>query len=1235
MKLHWAGRCTLVFTMLALVFATAPAQAGTTGTINGSVTSNGAAVSGATVTAVSPSTTSSARTDASGHFSIVSLPPDTYTISVQGTGFEPLSQPGVTVQADQVLTLALTVHATLRTIATVRSRGTADIVRPGTTADVYNVNSTVQTAASALGGGGSLTQAYSGIASVPGVYIPQGQNGWAQSVYVRGGNYTQLGYEFDGVPVQRAFDQYPGTNVSTLGQQELQIYTGSAPASSQSSALAGYINQVIRTGTYPGFGTLRGALGTPTFYHQAQGEAGGASPNRLFSYYAGVSGYNQGFRYASQWDGANLDSTYGTLYNTIATNCGTANASVGCYVNGANPVTGTNMGPYGYAFGPFSYGITSMVADRENVLNLHFGIPHRYDGGRDDVQILTDIGLLRTYFPTGLQYWGAVAPFVANGSAVYNGTLYPNCGPSGFTGTPCALSGGAAPSFLDTSLFTGQVGQTLTNANLGAVRPYQFPSSPSNRALGFSLAPDAADTYNNNSAVVKLQYQKNLGSNAFVRLYGYSFYSDWLNYGPAGITQNFVAVVSPDYELISHTRGVSLMFGDQLSAQHLLSGTAGYTYASTIRWNNQFYLNGASQAIAVLVSSANPFNGICYNAAGAPAYCGGGGVARYVLPPAGGSALVPAGTSPPVGSAALAALSCGGAPCEYITSNSGLRGPYNTVAPVFSNASLEDDFKPNDRLDLRLGLHYDDFRYGLANTLVPGGPLAGSPSANVRAMFTNSWNAFHCFSPSTGVISTATPFSCPAGTSQGAFSDVSNSANDYHQLQPRVGATYTMGRTDVLRGSWGVYVQPASTAFQQYNNAAYNLAGADQPFYSFGFTTPSHTVVPEQAFNTDLSWEHQFGASDVSMKISPFYRRTHNQIFNVLLDPKTNFISGVNVGNETVSGVEFFLRKGNFENNGISAQLSYTYTYGTVRFNQFSNGTTAVTGVNNAIAQYNAYTSFCAASPGDRRCGTTTTGVPASPCYDSAGAPLACSAAGAIANPYWNAPVQNFFDPNALYVPYNQLPGNSLGAVASSYLIPHVASVIASYRHNKFAITPSLQLEAGGKYGSPVQGLGIDPAAGCSALASGTTAGDARYPYGAAGGAPFDASTCAGAIVTPNFVTGRFDSFGAFREPTEITANLQVTYDVSPRVRITANAVNIYNHCFGGSKVPWSLGSSSIACWYSNSPLGYVGNFYNPGNSIQPAVQFPYGPAFGNVFQQIYGGQANPFNLFVSAEVRL
>src|ERR1700760_1739375 len=80
--------------------------AGTTGSLSGQVTDEtGAPVAGASVKAASASQTATGTTDAGGHFSFISLAPDTYVLTVTKQGYNPNSYPGVTVFADQSQTL--------------------------------------------------------------------------------------------------------------------------------------------------------------------------------------------------------------------------------------------------------------------------------------------------------------------------------------------------------------------------------------------------------------------------------------------------------------------------------------------------------------------------------------------------------------------------------------------------------------------------------------------------------------------------------------------------------------------------------------------------------------------------------------------------------------------------------------------------------------------------------------------------------------------------------------------------------------------------------------------------------------------------------------------------------------------------------------------------------------------------------------------------------------------------
>ena len=146
------------------------------------------------------------------------------------------------------------------------------------------------------------------------------------------------------------------------------------------------------------------------------------------------------------------------------------------------------------------------------------------------------------------------------------------------------------------------------------VKPYGFPNgtnvgSPSNP----NTLPDAArDNSYNDTVITKIQYTKNFGSSAYLRVYGFTFYSNWFLNGPYSTSFcNFVCPVAPDYELNTHTRGISAEFQDQINAQNLLSVQGSYTTASIVRDNNGFYGVGGNDA--AVVNSADPYGGYCFN----------------------------------------------------------------------------------------------------------------------------------------------------------------------------------------------------------------------------------------------------------------------------------------------------------------------------------------------------------------------------------------------------------------------------------------------------------------------------------------------------------------------------------------------------------------------------------------------------------------------------------------------
>ena len=1193
-RFRWGRGLVALAVLLSFVLQATLVIAGTTGSLNGVLVDGQTQkpLAGATITATSPTQTAKTTTDGNGRFGFISLSPDTYTVSAEVAGHDTTVLAGITVLADQSRSIALSAAGTVKTIGRVTSRAATELVKPGTTADVYSITADQSAKFAAAGGGGALNSAYSAIATVPGAFVPANQSGYYPTVNIRGGDYDQVGYELDGIPVNRAFDNYPSGPTSSLGQQELQVYTGAAPANAEGQGLAGFVNQVFRTGTNPGFASYDAGVGGPSFYHKFSAEVGGATKDRNFTYYVGLGGYNQDFRYADQFNGAGLTQNYG-VFLAPCSNTFTQAQAPSCYSPSGTYYTGNTNGNAtdGYVLAPYNLGATSSVLDRDSIVNLHFAIPHK-DGNKDDIQLLYDNNYISTQYYISTNDQGGIAA------------------------TNLLLGG--APVYFNGYQYNGPTGVLAPTNYQALTQVYNYPQSgqPVTAPAGFGLPipADHRDANVNNQGIFKAQYQHNFGTNAFLRVYGYTYYSNWLQVGAQSAYANYIGPVSPDYELSAHTRGVSATFSDQISDKHLLTVLGSYTTASTLRDNNTQMFNfsgrpGTRSVYGVLVDSSNPTSGICYNGAGVAESCAFGAGAQFAtLKQAYNGTIKPATGN------------CGAGPCQYLVVGNGIYSTYNTVKPKFTSVSITDNYRPSNKLTVNYGVRLDGYTYDGSNTNT--GPA--------RDFWFNAFNLDHCVDATGAIVAKAgAPTSaCQAGTTATNLKNVSAQVNNYNVIQPRAAFTYSLDPSTVIRASYGRYAEAPNAAYQQYNTLQPNLpALLGTAFYKFGFNTPGHQVRPPTSNNYDLSFEHGFKGSDVSLKLTPFLRKTQDQIQSFFLDQKTGFVSGLNVGRQTSQGFEFELDKGNFSRDGIAAKVSFTYTNSYINYNTLSNGSTVVTGINSDIQSYNAYTSFCAANPTDKRCGTTSAATPGSngsaPCYTITGTPDPACAANSVANPYWNAPVQSLIDPNANFATYDLFPG-PIGSSAQAYGAPYFATVILQYKHQKFALTPVMQFSAGQKYGAPETVPGIDPAA-CAGVAGIAAKNDPRYNYGAPGGAGYDATNCGtlpGAIPDP--ATKVFDNIGAFTAPSSFQLHLQASYDISKRATLTANFSNLVNRCFGGTKTSFTVAG---ACGYSVLGTGQspVGNVYNPGQVVQPVLAQPYEPTFAGY----------PFSVFVNLKVKV
>jgi hypothetical protein len=1163
----------------ALVFLTIlPVLAGTTGGLRGRIidrdTQHG--IAGVRVTAASPSQSATTTTDANGGFVFLSLSPDTYTLSVSPPGYDAAVQSGITVVSDQVQTASLTAVKTLRTIGRTTSRSSSNIVRPGTINDVYSVNASAQEAAKALGGPGSLNQAYSGMASVPGISVPQGQQGWNQLVYVRGGDYEDVAVELDGIPMIRQSDSAPQSTLSTLGQQELQVYSGGAPASADVSGLSGYVNQVIRTGTYPGFEDLQVGVGGPAYYHKLSLEVGGATQNRNFSYYVGFSGVDQDYRYGDQFNGAsNNNAFFAPLY--IPSNQASTNATGTAIYDGS----GT---PY------FTPGQTYSIAntsDRETVANFHFGLPHKDGQGKDDIQLLyVTSDILAQFYssPNDLGGLGSV------GNALTE-----------------QYSAPTVPTFIDSYVYKGSLMTPLTGNE--ALTPELFPSS-GNHAFGTTeLNGNQRDSNDNGIGLLKLQYQKNINDHSYFRIFGYSNYSNWFINGPVSANLNYGGELA-DYEVDSHTYGVNARYENQLNSKNLLTLTASYQTGKL-----QTYSNGSNGGM--ITTNLVDSKGNCYSLGGTYASCftsiynsdgsvnplgGLNEVSQFgaAIPGYPGQNLVPG--TPPAGSPAA----LHGA--NWVVTENGQNAQIDTVSPFFTAYSLSDQFRPSDKLTINAGVRLENFLYRLNYS------AADYPA---RAFWFNAYNRENCYTPgspapvSSGTINPLTgAFPGCAANSIGLV-DTAPNTSQYSALEPRVGTTYTINPDTVLRASYGRYAQQPGTSYQLFNTTAQNEPNFISQFLPYGYDSPYHETTPSYSNSYDFSLEKHLHGTDYSFKLTPFYRSTQDELQSVPIGAQ-GVLDGINTGTGRNYGVEFEFSKGDFARPGLAYQLAYTYTNSRISFGNFASGNNFIDNLNAYVKQYNGFTSACAANPSSPLCGSTSGA--AAPCY-VAGAPAACGAAGSYDNPYWNAAPQPLFDRSAEYTPYDILPSPFQGA--NGYVVPNLLTGVVNYRVGKLSLTPSATYSSGSYYGSPLTWPGYDPTTCTGATATETLQ-----------------QSCSGYLFIPDLYTGKFDNQGVFRQPTRFTLNFQTAYEFNRRVRAVLTLTGLIDHCYQRG-YPWDNQATCVYAQLPSNHLAPVGNFLTgTGIPVPQQLAYPYSSWYNNS-QTGYVGQRIPFGAFFNLEIRL
>ncbi len=148
------------------------------------------------------------------------------------------------------------------------------------------------------------------------------------------------------------------------------------------------------------------------------------------------------------------------------------------------------------------------------------------------------------------------------------------------------------------------------------------------------------------------------------------------------------------------------------------------------------------------------------------------------------------------------------------------------------------------------------------------------------------------------------------------FDKVENPDISDSQISPRFGATYKLSKNNVLKTSWGRFIQfpPSYVMERVYDNPDWNE-------YRLG----SLSLKPERSTSWDISWERQLNSSTFA-RLTPF-TRTYTDLLQSrrvnINDPDSMTSMYINSGEGKSNGVELFMQKR--MNSKWDGWLSYTW----------------------------------------------------------------------------------------------------------------------------------------------------------------------------------------------------------------------------------------------------------------------------------------------------------------------
>ena len=283
---------------MCLLSLAGAAFCGTTGIISGTVTDSATGEKLAGVNVIVEGTSLTTVTNKDGYYVITNVPPGDYKVFASLVGYSDFQVAKVSVLMDATSAIDCALAPAVAQEETVIVKESRPMIRRDMIPTTYIVDDKQEQMVRSQATNMYQTPAL--VLTQPGVVADA--EGYP---HIRGGRGNDIGYMLDGIPITETVTNGFGTNITTLGLDKMEIFTGGYRPE-YGNAISGIFNQVVKTGrTAPG-ASLE-VMGGSDAFSSTYPQIGGSGLN-------GLDYYMAGYLWHSEFEGQRYNEAAATDY---------------------------------------------------------------------------------------------------------------------------------------------------------------------------------------------------------------------------------------------------------------------------------------------------------------------------------------------------------------------------------------------------------------------------------------------------------------------------------------------------------------------------------------------------------------------------------------------------------------------------------------------------------------------------------------------------------------------------------------------------------------------------------------------------------------------------------------------------------------------------------------------------------------------------------------------------------